>query len=179
MLWALAVLLGLVVALLAVLLLAPLRLRAQASSTPPRLLVELRLFGGLARVALVDSARPRKPKAAQPSAKPKSKRGWRPSRPFLKALPREVMAILRAVRLERLQGELRLGLEDPAMTGELYGRLGAVLVALPLHDRFRLIPLFDREAIEGEGELALSLVPARLLPVGARLLWAARVRAPQ
>lgn len=170
MLWAFAALLGLV----ALLLLAPVRLRAQAASAPPRLIVELRLFGGLVRLSLVDSTRPRKRKAAQPDAKPARRRGWRPSRRFLKALPREGLATLRAVRLERLHGELRLGLEDPAMTGELYGRLGAILVALPLRDRFRLVPLFDREAIEGEAELALSVVPARLLPVGARLLVAMR-----
>lgn len=171
-------LLGVGLALLAVaLLLLPVRLTALAASDPARLRVELGLFAGLVRVALIDSARPRTMRApaakAATRARNEKKGSWRPSRTMVRAGLRAGLEALGKVRIERLSGEARVGLGDPARTGEFYGRAAALLAALP-GCGFRLVPLFDREALEGEADLALSLVPARLLPVAARFVWALR-----
>lgn len=175
---ALGVLAGALVSVLALLLLAPLRLEVRVASAPPAWRVDLGLFGGLLPVRLLDSARPRKGRKAPPAQRKaprkarQTTRRRRLSRRLVAALPGEALAALRAVRLDHLRGEARVGLGDPAETGAFYGRAAALLVALPVS--FRLVPLFDRAGVEGEGSLALSLIPARLLPVAARLLWAAR-----
>lgn len=166
MLWALA---GLA-ALLAVLLLAPVRLRAEAASDPARVRVEVRLLGGLVPVTLVDSARSRAPKTAKRAGRGA---GSRPSARLVRAGARAGLETLGCVRIDRLRGEARVGLGDPALTGEFWGRAGGLLVALPWR-AFHLVPVFDRQALEGEGEVVLSLVPARLLPVLARFLWRLR-----
>ena len=170
-------------ALLALVLLAPVRLRAQARSDPAQLCLELGLFWGLARMALIDTARPRRarrrfwrrdPVDDERAAKVPRRGGWRPSRRFRYQLPGALLEVLGKIRVERWQGTLWFGLEDPAMTGELYGRLAAPVAALGGGQWLRLVPVFDRETLEGEGEVALSLVPARLLPVAARLVRALR-----
>ena len=78
------------------------------------------------------------------------------------------------IHLRKLSGEVRVGLGDPALTGEFYGRTMGPLAAMPWRGQFRLVPLFDRQTIEGQGEAVLSLVPAPLIPVGLRFLWALR-----
>ncbi|WP_417626756.1 hypothetical protein [Pararhodobacter aggregans] len=169
MLWAL-VGLGL---LLAVLLLAPLRLRAEAATDPVRLRVELGLLGGLLPLALVDSTRARKPARAKPETARPAKKKRRPSAKMLRAGARAGLEALGCLRIDRLRGEARIGLGDPALTGEFWGRASGILIALPWRG-FRLVPLFDRQALEGEGEIALSVIPARLLPVLARFVWRLR-----
>ena len=170
---ALGVLAGALVGVLALLLLAPLRLEVRVASAPPAWRVDLGLFGGLLPVRLLDSTRPRKARKTSPAPLKarQTTRRRRLSRRLVAALPREALAALRAVRLDHLRGEARVGLGDPAETGAFSGRVAALRVALPVS--FRLVPLFDRAGVEGEGSLALSLIPARLLPVAARLLWAA------
>lgn len=160
-------------AVLAVILVAPVRLRATVKSTPAQARVELGLFWGLVRFALLDSARPRKSRREAPKAKAKSG-GWRPPKRMLRLLPGAALEALGKIRIETCHGALWFGLEDPAMTGELYGRLAAPLAALGGGQWLRLVPVFDRETLEGEAEMALSLVPARLLPLAARLVWALR-----
>ena len=160
-------------AVLAVLLLAPVRLRAEATSDPARLRVELGLLGGLLPVALVDSTRARKPKRATPEPAQPARKKRRPSAKILRAGARAGLEALGCVRIDRLRGEARIGLGDPALTGEFWGRASGILIALPWRG-FRLVPLFDRQTLEGEGEIALSVVPARLLPVLARFVWRLR-----
>ena len=160
-------------ALLALILLAPVMVRAEATSTPARLRVELALLWGLVRLAPLDSARPRKPRRAAPRAKATAG-GWQPPKRFVRLLPGAALEALGKIRIETCTGVLWFGLEDPALTGELYGRLAAPLAALGAGQRLRLVPVFDRETLDGQGEMAVSLVPARLLPLAARLLWALR-----
>lgn len=175
MLW--QILLGVPALLLAALLLLPLRLQAEATSDPPNWRVRLALFGGLLPVTLAARDRKRRKREETPKAPeektPRRAGRRRPSGKMVRAGLRAGLEALGKVRIERLRGVLKVGLEDPALTGELYGRAGGLLAALPGR-AFRLVPIFDREALEGEGELVLSLVPARLLPVAARFLWALR-----
>lgn len=169
MLWTLA---G-VFLLVAALLLAPLRLQAVAGSDPPRYRVELGLLGGLVPVALLDSARARKPTRPRPDAAKPAAKKRRPSAKMLRAGARAGLEALGCVRIDRLRGEARIGLGDPALTGEFWGRASGILQALPWRG-FRLLPLFDRQTLEGEGEIVLSVVPARLLPVLLRFVWRLR-----
>jgi len=85
-------------------------------------------------------------------------------------LARAGIEALGRVRIDHCRVEARFGLGDPALTGELYGRLAGVLVALPGARALRLVPVFDREVLEGRGEIHLSLVPARLIGVALRAL---------
>ncbi|MCB1388417.1 MAG: hypothetical protein KDK12_04595 [Rhodobacteraceae bacterium] len=161
-------------ALLVLVLVLPLRLRARAESEPARLRVDLRLFGGLARLALVDTDRPRRAGSAPATGRKTARRPRRrPSSRVVRAGAGAALEALVRVRVEVLRGEARVGLGDPALTGEFWGRAAGVLAALPVRG-LRLVPLFDRQALEGEGEAVLSLVPARLLPVAARFLWSIR-----
>ena len=176
MLW--LILSGVLVLLLVALLLLPVRLQAEVASDPPDWRVRLALFGGLLPVTLAARDRKRRKREERPAKaageKTSRKKGRRrPSGKMVRAGLRAGLEVLGRVRIERLRGVLRIGLEDPALTGELYGRAAGLLAALPGR-AFRLVPVFDREALEGEGEVVLSLVPVRLLPVAARFLWALR-----
>ncbi len=79
------------------------------------------------------------------------------------------------IAFERLEGRLRLGLDDPAQTGALLGALwslqGANLSGLELD----LQPEFQRRLLEGELRLALSLRPMLLL---GSALWFGLSRVP-
>jgi hypothetical protein len=83
-------------------------------------------------------------------------RGWRPSLPDMLRLIGEVAGSL---SFSRFRGQLLLGLAGPAATGRLYGYWTALRYAVPADDRisFTLTPVFDREILEGEGELVLLL----------------------
>ncbi len=176
MLW--LIFLGVPALLLAALVLLPVRLQAEVTSDPPDWRVRLALFGGLLPVTLAARGRKRRKREEMPAKVPEEKTPGksgrrRPSGKMVRAGLRAGLEALGKVRVERLRGVLKIGLEDPALTGELYGRAAGLLAALPGR-AFRLVPVFDRETLEGEGELVLSLVPARLLPVAARFLWALR-----
>ena len=96
---------------------------------------------------------------------------------MLEQMPRAALEIVRRIRVHVCRVVLRVGLGDPAATGVLYGRLAplaAVRWALPARAVLIVTPDFDQAVFEGEGELALSLVPARLVPLAARLLWSLR-----
>ncbi|WP_068302894.1 hypothetical protein [Pararhodobacter sp. CCB-MM2] len=154
------------------LLVLPVRVMARADESG--LLLRVSLLAGLVPLTLVDSSRPPSPRKAKTKAATGDGKGWRPSRKMLSAGFRAALEALRTLRIERLRAEVRLGLGDPALTGEFYGRAMGAVAALSLGDRLRLVPLFDRQALEGQGEAIVSLVPARLLPVAVRFLWALR-----
>lgn len=183
LLWGPLGVLALLVALAVVLACLPWRLHASAQSEPQfRLRVEAGVLG--LRRALYDSARPAAappPRRKTPEPAPRSPRKP-PPWPLIEALPGLAFDALRRLRVELCRVELRLGLADPAQTGELYGRLAPLTAfrwALPPQSLLRVEPVFDRETLEGAGEIRLSLVPVRLLPLLPRLwrAWRGRARA--
>ncbi|WP_370240984.1 DUF2953 domain-containing protein [Pararhodobacter marinus] len=165
--------------LLAGLLVLPLRLEARLGRDQARLRLWLGLAAGLLRIPVFDSARPAeespqaKPAPAVETAPRRSRSGARRGR-FLRALPRVALDTLHCLRIERAEGVIRLGLGDPALTGEAYGRAMGLVAATPLRGRLQLVPVFDRATLDGDGVVILSVVPARLVPIAARLAWALR-----
>jgi hypothetical protein len=130
---------------------------------------------------------PRKPRAAEPPeekppAAPRKKRGpvrWpryvlaaARTEGFLLRVLRLGPDLLRTLRLRELLVDLRLGLDDPALTGECYGGLCTVLVPLQslTGSRLRIEPCFDGPVLEGSLETEIRVVPARIL--GAVLAFA-------
>ncbi len=181
LLWALAALAVLVLAVLAL----PVRLRFRAESEPVRRArVELGLLGGLVPwIGVADSARPRtaKHKPERPKTHKKRRTKARASprtlRRMLRAGPDLLIGMLRQIRVERFLVECRFGLADPADTGQLFGMLAPVayggpwIVGRPAE--VTLTPVFDRACLDGRAEIALSVVPLRLLPPALRFGWAA------
>lgn len=113
----------------------------------------------------------------EPGPEKEPARGWRPSLP-------EVLRLIRAtagsLSFSRFRGHLLLGLASPAATGTLYGYWTAFRYAVPRDDRisFALTPVFDRQVLEGEGELVLLLHhPLVILLQAIVLMAAARRRA--
>jgi hypothetical protein len=182
-----AALAGLGLAAAAVLLL-PQGVALRAATHPaPRLRLELRLFAGLVpRIVAWDSARPRRARAAPapaPATAPvaaaarAARRGRDRGRSprlsrALSAAPRLAADVLVRLRIDRLRAAGRFGLDDPAETGVLWGRLVPVLMLLPPPAEVALVPEFGGPVLEGEAEAALSVVPLRLVLPLARFLWA-------
>jgi hypothetical protein len=107
----------------------------------------------------------------------KPSRGWRPSLPEVLRL---IGAVAGSLSFSRFRGQLLLGLASPAATGRLYGYWTAFRYAIPHDDRisFTLIPAFDRQVLEGEGELVLLLHrPLRLILETLAVLVGPRIRA--
>ncbi|MDV2481019.1 DUF2953 domain-containing protein [Methanoculleus sp. Wushi-C6] len=70
-----------------------------------------------------------------------------------------IAAFFRSLYLERLWGDITLGLESPATTGTVYGYCTAVRYALWPADAidFVMTPVFDREVFEGAVLLRLQI----------------------
>ncbi|MBN8291696.1 hypothetical protein JI664_06950 [Rhodobacter sp. NTK016B] len=177
-----------VAGLLVVLLFVPVRLQARLSRDPARFRLRFGLFWGLVRLTLVDTGRPKalpktrrdlEPEASTSSKSATPRRNARRTggrrRPW-RALIRAGFEALSVIRVERFEGIIAFGLGDPASTGEAFGRAMGLVAATPCRGRVQLVPVFDRVTLEGDGILIVSLIPARLIPVAARLGWAMRPR---
>jgi hypothetical protein len=106
--------------------------------------------------------------------------GWR--------LLRLARDLLRRVYVRDLSLRVRVGLDDPADTGRLWGVVGPLAAALPrpAAARVAVAPEFAREALEIDGRGSVRIVPLRLLlvllvfalsPVTLRALHAMRAAA--
>lgn len=89
------------------------------------------------------------------------------------AVARFLSEVVSVFRFRRLFLYLRFGCSDPADTGHVFGLLTPVLYGascLPRTD-LRIVPVFDRAALDGEAEFDVSFVPVALLPPVLRLGW--------
>lgn len=172
-------------AVLAALMLLPVRLMVRAGSSPARLVVRLRVMGGLLPwLTVLDSDRPRGAAPApddQPEDAPSRRLDRARAGRLLRALPGLLRGLLGPVRIERLWLDARVGLADPADTGALYGALTPLVYGLgpALGAGVRLVPDFSGPVLAGEGEAVLSVVPARWLGPVARFAWAGFGPAPR
>lgn len=124
-------------------------------------------------------------RARKPASRPGKRGKHRPQRGAARnqvrvsrmagAAPRLLRGLLGAVRIERLRLDARFGLEDPATTGEIFGLLTPLVYGAgglaPTPGALRLVPVFDRECLEGRIELVLSLVPMRWVAPLLRFGW--------
>ncbi|HII07079.1 MAG TPA: DUF2953 domain-containing protein [Methanotrichaceae archaeon] len=103
---------------------------------------------------------------------------------FLRNLTHLLRGLVRALRVQFLWIDIRLGLSDPAETAEVVGLLWAVLIPLealtPL--RARIVPCFSEETLEGSVEGKLRIWPYKTVPPMIRFLlspptWRAGLKA--
>jgi len=91
---------------------------------------------------------------------------------FLGNLSRLLGGLLGALQVRNLSIDIRIGLPDPAETGEAVGILSAALAPLealaPV--RARILPSFAEEEIAGSVEGGLRIWPIKALPPIARFL---------
>lgn len=115
------------------------------------------------------------------SAKPKRARRRKPGKPsgVRRALamvrsedfPRRVLRLLRdllrSVHVRRFDFDLRVGLDDPADTGRLWGLIGPVtaLLTLPSPARIVVTPEFAEPLLHLDAHAEARIVPAGLLAV--------------
>jgi hypothetical protein len=85
---------------------------------------------------------------------------------FLGNLARLLRGLFEAIRVQSLKIDIKLGLSDPAETGEAVGLLWAVLIPLEALAllRARIEPSFSEETLEGSAEGMLRIVPIKTVP---------------
>jgi len=85
--------------------------------------------------------------------------------------PRRVLRLFgdlaRRVRVRRLELDLRLGLDDPADTGRLWGLIGpaSAMLALPPPARIAITPEFAGSVLHLDAHGSVRIVPAALVAV--------------
>jgi hypothetical protein len=181
----LSVLLWLLLAALAMILLlvlTPVHLRARVEKEAGwRGRVVVAPFGGLVPIPVFDSRTARKPAARKSKPEKSRRRGRRagggavsPAR-IAGAVPELLAELLGAIRIDRLEVEARFGLDDPAETGALYGRLTPILFGLGARPPVALAvaPVFSGPELGGRAMADVSLIPARWLPPALRFAWRA------
>ena len=126
------------------------------------------------------AAPPRRPKKR---GKPRRKRGQaiEPGQAFrlLTSLPDAVMAGLGRIHFDRVSLQAVFGFDDPAETGEFFGRLTPFVYGLP-QDRCEvcLRPDFDGARFEGRADVALHATPLMLVWPIIRLVLHVRTACP-
>lgn len=172
--WAGLGLLGLAGGVLILALVLPWRIMISARSEPAQMQLGLRVLGLVWWV--VDTERPasgRRIRGAavytQRMATPKEF-GRAHILRMLRAVPALIGGVLARVRVEVLEGRVKFGLGDPADTGQVYGYV--VPISLALYPRVEVIADFTRACLVGEGRCVVAVVPIRVLPVLLRFGWA-------
>lgn len=131
--------------------------------------------------------------AKQPRARPGTpRRKWRfgplvQHQPFRRRITRFARDLWCAVHREDLELDVRLGLDDPADTGQLWAVLGPVsgILAGSRETSIRIKPDFTEENFQLNGSGRIRIVPLQVICLAAALLlspsiWAGigRARAP-
>jgi hypothetical protein len=135
---------------------------------------------GMGEADLDIAAPPRRPKKR---GKPHRKRrqAIEPGQAFrlLTSLPDAVLTGLGRIHFDRVNLEAVFGFDDPAETGEFFGRLTPFVYGLP-QDRCDvcLRPDFDRARFEGSAEVALHATPLMLVWPIIRLFLHVRTARP-
>jgi hypothetical protein len=167
----------LLVAILAILLAAlllPWHVRFVGRTAPPRARIEVRLFAGYAPAIPIAFGRSRR--KTDDEKEPKNeKTGQRRKR--RRRMPAGIadlaFGILDAIRLRRFRIAGRIGLEDPADTGILWGYLAPLAYGLSGPVRIiDLAPDFNGPCVDLEASGDIAIRPVRLLSAGAAFGWA-------
>ena len=180
LLWLLALLLGALALVLIAVLALPLRLEVAwklDGQAPPQ--AALRPFGRFGPRLPLRRSKTERPQGKPARSKPRrTRRGAsRKGRAFrfAKAILALLRDILARISLVSARLDARFGLGDPADTGALYGQLipWSTAASGRQNVHIRLIPDFERQTLEGQADLVLSIIPGRLLAPLARFAWRA------
>jgi hypothetical protein len=147
-------------------LLAPWHVRLAGRTSPLSARVELRLLSGLAPPIPIPLGRHRKDRG-QAGDKPTKRARRARQRPMSTGRVDFAFAIVRAVRFGSLRLSGRFGLDDPADTGILWGRLAPFVYTLSgPNRRIELSPDFAGPCLDLEGAARVVVSPWRLLRAG-------------
>ncbi len=168
--------LALIALVLALLLLTAvdIRLRAATGATPP-FSATVSFLGGWTPVIPIRGGRERPAGREHPRKKrPRKQAGARNAR-MVRAAPRLLADVLRAIRIDRLEVDADVGLGDPADTGQLFGALAPFVYGTAATPRLNLglRPDFGAARLDGRVHARLRVVPGRLLAPLARFGWRA------
>jgi len=177
---AIGILVGLVLAVVAILC-TPVRISAQLDSEGrPLLRIRITILGGLCPVFSTKRSRvdadATKPKRVSARKRGKSVRrnmiAYAPQ--IARAAPRFIGGIVRRIRLEAMSADVWFGLPDPADTGALYGALTpiALLLGRGKATSVTLRPDFTEAVFKGSGYLAARFTPIALAPPALAFGWA-------
>lgn len=170
--WLLTALLGLLLGAL----LAPWHVRFIGRTAPLRGRVELRLLAGNAPAIPIPLGRSRKPggRKRKHGRKEAPRKGTsRRGRPLPAGILDLVFGILAAIRFRRFRVAGRIGLDDPADTGMLWGHLAPFVYGLSAPGReIEVSPDFSGPCFDLEARGDIAILPIRLLRAGAAFGWA-------
>ncbi len=151
----------------------------------PKVVLRVGWFFGLVSREIKPEGRRPRPKEEKPRARRSLAQGRRGlgtlydilrTRGILRQVARLVKDVLRQIKFRRLEVDMRLGLDDPADTGFLFGLLGpaTVFVGPGASRQIRLQPVFGDAAVcEGHIDGSLRLQPIRLVPPILRFMFSA------
>lgn len=182
LLWLLAAVVGLIaaiVALLLVVLAVPLGVRATRSVGSDRVMVNVRWLFGVVRIPLTGRApdapgrtkraRRRGPGRRNPRSAATHNRSRRPALKEIPVIVRAVVTLLkRVVRRFRVaaDGDVSIGLSDPAYTGIVWGMSAPLLLRLGEGVGLRVQPSFAGAHFSFTGRATVEVVPVTVaLPV--------------
>lgn len=111
------------------------------------------------------SEKPAKPKKRKPKRNRQSLRRVLSVDGFVGRLLTLIRRIVSAIHIEQLSVQARLGLGDPADTGQLWGVIGPVtgLLSIPKATRINIEPDFFNEVLEFQSDGRLRVIPLRLI----------------
>jgi hypothetical protein len=130
---------------------------------------------GLVRIPLHSREKgARQPKKPQKKKKPKRSRSWRQglhvgamlrSQGFISRLIRLLSRLRGCIHIRQLRLLVRLGLDDPADTGQLWGIVGPLTLAIPVPARadVAIKPEFSGAIFQVDGEGAFRIVPIEII----------------
>lgn len=134
------------------------------------------LFGIVQRDLVGEKRRPKKPRR-----KKKERRRGFPSllisRGLILRLVKLLRELLSRIAMRELVASFRIGLDDPADTGMVYGLVCATLPALGLWSKARIgvAPAFDEALFEASIDGAVRIYPITLLPPCLRFAFSPEV----
>jgi hypothetical protein len=172
----LGILSWIIVAILAILLAAlllPWHVRFVGRTAPPRARVELRLFAGYAPAIPVPLGPSKKKDRDAKHEEEKTRRRKKRRHRMPAGITDLAFGVLDAIRLRRFRIAGRIGLEDPADTGILWGYLAPFAYGLsgPVQI-IDLAPDFNGPCVDLEASGDIAIRPVRLLRAGAAFGWA-------
>lgn len=169
---------ALLLAALAMVLMSPVRLLLCAQSEPHfQLVVRASILGGLVPViSLFDSDHKKpneKPKPKKKTTRQQHRKNVKPRLAWAGALPKLLVSLWQALTIEHAAVQAVFGLDDPADTGALFGRLTPWIYGLPptMHAQLDLQPDFSRTRLTGNLDAAVRFTPIRLVPIVLRFGW--------
>ena len=140
--------------------------------------IATRFFGRWSPLIVIKKGYPAKSEKESSNKKRKSKRRKGQSKirvgksRLISALPDLIAGLLRSVHFERLTVDAEVGFKDPADTGTFFGLMAPIMYSQQSpRISIEIGPEFYTQKFSGSFKGVLSVVPIRLILIGARFIW--------